>query len=414
MFENILFQSAPELLASDISNSNLPGSILFVGPYASGKLSCALEVARVLSCTEGGSWQCECESCSRHKALISPNLLITGPGDRTLEIRAAQNTLLQQNARNSSHLDSARFLYLRAVRKLTVRFSPVLWEGDDKLSKFSPLLQAINEELEKINPGRIIPDGDELQKIVDVVEKNCEKLENTYLYDSLPVMQIRNFSTWAHLSTSSGKKVLIIENADRMAESSRNALLKILEEPPENTVFILTTSNRGAILPTILSRVRTYNFFNRTKEQQQTLIHRLFYYGSSVSKDSLPDSVVSFLQNFLPIKPDSVKKLAASYFNTIAHGHVPDVPHIMNECGGFSPRILFTLFLQGIVSAQSGLCRSPAGAECSARIMEELTRIHNNVNVFNQNPASALEQMTRDLMQINHLNSGVFMEIEDE
>ena len=190
MFENVLFQSASDLLSHDISTGSLPGSVLFAGPYASGKLSCALELARVLSCLKKGDWQCDCPNCLQHKALVSPNALLVGPGNRTLEIRAAKDTLLHQNVINSSHLDSARYLYLRAVRKLTVRFSPVLWEGDDKLTKFSPVLQAINEELEKINPGRIIPEPDELQKILDAVEKQCEKLENTFLYDSLPVQQI--------------------------------------------------------------------------------------------------------------------------------------------------------------------------------------------------------------------------------
>ncbi|MBR1911077.1 MAG: DNA polymerase III [Treponema sp.] len=408
MFENVLFQSASKLLSNDIANGNLPGSVLFSGPYASGKLSCALELARVLSCQKCGSWQCKCPNCLQNKALVSPNVLLVGSGNRTLEIRAAKDTLLYQNVNNSIHLDSARYLYLRAVRKLTLRFSPVLWEGDDKLSKFSPLLQSINEELEKINPGRIIPDGDELQKILDAVEKHCEKLESTYLYDSLPVQQIRNFSTWARLSSSNGKKVIVIENADCMAESARNALLKILEEPPENTVFVLTTANRGAMLPTILSRVRTYTFFTRTKEQQQTVISRLFYYSNASLKTNLPDSIVAFLQNYLPVKPELVKTQAKLYFDTITGGHVPDIPAVMAECRGFSPRILFTLFLQEIVTVQSYLCRSPAGAECSAKIVEKLRLANNNVTVFNQNPASALEQLTRDFMQINHLNGGVF------
>lgn len=408
MFENILFQSASTLIENDIKNGSLPGSILLAGPYASGKLSCALEIARVLSCLKNGDWLCDCQNCLQHKALVSPNVLVVGPGNRTLEIRAAKDTLLYQNVNNTTHLDSARYLYLRAVRKLTVRFSPVLWEGDDKLSKFSSVLQIINEELEKINPGRVIPEPEELQKIVDSVEKQCEKLENTYLYDSLPVMQIRNFSTWAHLSSNNGKKVLIIENADCMAESARNALLKILEEPPENTNFILTTSNRGAMLPTILSRVRTYNFFTRTTEQQQALISRLFHYNNSTFKPRLPDTVVDFLYNYLPVKPDVIKEYAEQYFKTIAEGHVPDVPAIMSSCNGFKPSVLFTLFLQGLVSAQSYLSKTPAGAECSAKIMTELRLVNNNVNVFNQNPASALEQMTRDFMQINHLNNGVF------
>ena len=46
---------------------------------------------------------------------------------------------------------------------------------------------------------------------------------------------------------------LIIENADKMQEGSRNAMLKILEEPPEHVVFILATTELHKIPATVLS-----------------------------------------------------------------------------------------------------------------------------------------------------------------
>ncbi|MBQ3981276.1 MAG: DNA polymerase III, partial [Treponema sp.] len=150
MFDNLLYQSASSLLSEDIRKNCLPNSILFAGPAASGKLTCALELARVLACRQSprGEWNCTCPSCLRNKALVSQNVLVCGPGDRTLEIAAAKTTLLNQSINNTSHVEAACYLYLRAVRKLTVRFSPVLWEGDSSLAKFSPLLQSINDSLE--------------------------------------------------------------------------------------------------------------------------------------------------------------------------------------------------------------------------------------------------------------------------
>ena len=45
-------------ISSDIRNNNFPGAVLFSGPEASGKLSAALETARVFSCKneKKGSW----------------------------------------------------------------------------------------------------------------------------------------------------------------------------------------------------------------------------------------------------------------------------------------------------------------------------------------------------------------------
>ncbi|NOY69818.1 MAG: hypothetical protein GXP53_10095 [Deltaproteobacteria bacterium] len=45
-----------------------------------------------------------------------------------------------------------------------------------------------------------------------------------------------------------------------MNAQSANAILKILEEPPDNTLFILTAQNRGSLLPTIVSRCRPVRF----------------------------------------------------------------------------------------------------------------------------------------------------------
>ena len=52
-------------------------------------------------------------------------------------------------------------------------------------------------------------------------------------------------------------RVCVLCGAENMTDQAQNALLKILEEPPEHTVFILTAENRSMLLPTILSRVQT-------------------------------------------------------------------------------------------------------------------------------------------------------------
>ena len=51
-------------------------------------------------------------------------------------------------------------------------------------------------------------------------------------------------------------RVIVIEDADRMAERTSNVLLKALEEPPERTVWILCAPSEADLIPTIRSRVR--------------------------------------------------------------------------------------------------------------------------------------------------------------
>ena len=57
-------------------------------------------------------------------------------------------------------------------------------------------------------------------------------------------------------SDSSQSRILIIYPADKMNENAANALLKVLEEPPQNSVLFLLCQNLGKLLPTIKSRCR--------------------------------------------------------------------------------------------------------------------------------------------------------------
>ncbi len=63
------------------------------------------------------------------------------------------------------------------------------------------------------------------------------------------------------------KKIFILEKADSLNESSANSLLKVIEEPPLDTFFILITRNHRALLPTIRSRCHLLSFKNMDVEE---------------------------------------------------------------------------------------------------------------------------------------------------
>jgi len=65
---------------------------------------------------------------------------------------------------------------------------------------------------------------------------------------------------------SGGWKAGVLVGADRMNEASANTFLKTLEEPPKHAIFILATSEKHKILPTILSRCQIFDF-NRISVQ---------------------------------------------------------------------------------------------------------------------------------------------------
>ena len=399
MFDNLLYQNASSLLRDDIVKNTLPGAILLSGPQASGKLTCALEIARILSCSgqnqynERGHWLCDCPSCRKNKELSNPNILLAGPRDSSLEILASKKAFLQAAFDNSSYLTATRYLFIRAVRKLTMRFSQLLWEGDDKLSKLAPLVAAIDEEMEKLNPDKELPENEKLEKICENIIKNTEKLESGFMYDSLPINQIRRASSWAHMKSVSGKKIFIIENAERMQESVRNALLKILEEPPEDMVFILTTSNRPAVMPTILSRVRTYSFAQRGVKEQQEVIQRVFHASNYQDYTSIND----YLQIYLALEPVKIKEIASNYFQHIMKAQIPLADSLVKDCKGFEPRMIFKIFLLGIMEEAAKGSKSPVRSQLCLKVSGFVRQAHNAVTLFNQSPLAVIEMLSRDL-----------------
>lgn len=404
MFENLVNQEAGKLLAADIRHNRLPGAILFSGSEASGKLTAALETARILSCHENpqGKWLCECPSCLQHKSLICSNLMLMGPRDCSLEISAAAKTFTDAHFINAKFIDAARYLFLRSVRKLTLRFNGILWEGDSSLNKIGSLIEEINENLEVLDFPRELPDITEVKKICEEISKLCIKLEEDFLYDSIPINQVRNMEAWAHIKTEEGRKTVIIENADRMQTSVRNALLKILEEPPEDVVFILLTSKRNAIMQTILSRVRTYNFADRTLEQQREVITRVFH------NEDFSGSINDYLLTYLPVTPTEIKGQARVFYNSVANRQICNIEEIVKKCEKFNPRIELRLFLSNIAAFTKPLLNSQAGTEAAAQTMQLLRNCSDNITLYNQSPASALEILMRDMFALNNTYGGVF------
>ncbi len=79
--------------------------------------------------------------------------------------------------------------------------------------------------------------------------------------DRIKIPQIRKIN--ANLTTKPNEaamRMVLIEDAEKMNREAGNALLKILEEPPDKTFFILISENCSDMLPTILSRCRQIKF----------------------------------------------------------------------------------------------------------------------------------------------------------
>lgn len=89
----------------------------------------------------------------------------------------------------------------------------------------------------------------------------------------ISIDEVRDLVARSSMATNLGKyRVIIIEDADRMTERTSNVLLKVLEEPAENVVWVLCAPSVSDLLPTIRSRTRNLNLRLPSIDEVATLL----------------------------------------------------------------------------------------------------------------------------------------------
>ncbi len=147
----------------------------------------------------------------------------------------------------------ASFAWLVAKFLLTTKYEPSDLKID--LNKSN-----INSILEPQNGGTLnrIISGSE-QRVYIVRRGYNEKRKE--FFKQISIEDVRNLQSYCSLSMADGgKRVIIIDTADDLNKSSSNALLKLLEEPPKNTIFLLISHQPNLLLPTFTSRCQKLSF----------------------------------------------------------------------------------------------------------------------------------------------------------
>ena len=186
-----------ERIATALRAGTLPPALLLVGPQGVGKQRVGLWLAAGVLCEKGPGAPCgECQSCRMAGSLSHPDIHWFFPiqrpkGDESKQVEEAEDLLTAAIA--------AR------------RETPLYPRPDGMAGLFLPLVRVLHRRAQM-----------------------------------RPAM--------------SRAKVFIVADAERLvpqasSHEAANAMLKVLEEPPQDTYFVLTTSEPAALLPTIKSRL---------------------------------------------------------------------------------------------------------------------------------------------------------------
>ena len=183
-------------LADAVASGRLPQVLLVTGPRGVGKQRLALWLAQALLCTGAAPRPCgTCSGCNQVQGLLHPDLhwFVPVPSPKG--------------------------------------------DPDKQVEEVATMLEGVMAERRKA-PLWTAPDG----------------------MSSHSIASARLLQRQASLtSVAGGWRVFIIGGADRLvaqagSEAAANALLKLLEEPPQRSLFVLTAAEPGLVLPTIRSR----------------------------------------------------------------------------------------------------------------------------------------------------------------
>jgi len=202
------------ILQKALANDHIAHAYLFTGPDGVGRLNMAIELARVLSCerdpVESAVMGCDCISCNNMRRLQHPNLTLLFPLPSTGKSGNESN----DKGRGKSVRIKQEELAAEAYKRIC----------DDKAADPYSLLSIAGSGLIRIEQIR--------------------ELRNRMVL----TMDRR------------GIRVVIIQPADHMNIYAANALLKLLEEPPDRCCLILIANSTRSMPPTIVSRCQIVSF----------------------------------------------------------------------------------------------------------------------------------------------------------
>lgn len=228
MWKNIIGQQqVTEKLRSIFLSGKTGHAYLFEGTDGVGKDATAIEFAKLLNCTQriNGNEACDkCDSCRKIATFRSEyfKIVVALPASKTDESES----------------------------------DPV-----DKLAA---------------------ADFDEYMEQLALKSENPYHRINISGANNIRINSIRDLVSKIYLSAPAGyTKVFLISEADKMRQEASNALLKILEEPPKNSLIILTTSKVNSLPQTIIGRCQRIHF---EPLEESIIIDKLLAVGGFTEK----------------------------------------------------------------------------------------------------------------------------------
>jgi DNA polymerase-3 subunit delta' len=285
-------QRVKQLLLTSLEQKRLAHAYLFAGVEGVGKYPVALELAKCVNCRTSPYDACDsCPSCQSMKELQHPNLHLVFPLPR---------------GKNEEPYDAP-------LAKLS--------EADMNVLK-AELKHKADDPYHRIR----------LERASEIKVNSIREVRRQAAFTSFDV----------------GRKAFLILDADKMNAESANALLKTLEEPTQDTLFILITTRQEALLPTIVSRCQVIKFDPLTENDIISGLTERYQIPAKDAAIAARTANGSFIRALRYIEPGAVerKETAVNFLRTLLSRSRKDVNElIFNLFSEYERRDFTEMFL---------------------------------------------------------------------
>ncbi len=189
-----------------------------------------------------------------------------------------------------------------------------------------------------------------------------------------------------HMPDLGSKRIVVVLEADRMTDAAANCFLKTLEEPPLDTIFILTSSRPNFLLPTIRSRCQTVPFNYLGSEQ----IKKIIFDGSDDFLIGSPGEILILQEHDLVNRACTVfkncplsTKTAAATAREYERKKIVDLLYPLLLLYRL---VLYTKLNIGQNSEVAKMIRKKAAEISLEKIARTLIRLNDSINSLEQNP----------------------------
>ncbi len=363
---------------SGFESGKLSRSLLFAGPRMSGRLTTALELALHIDNRDESAALLDCT-----------NIVYIPQRNLFVSVSSAYNLLKEKTS------IKMRNHFVREIRKVLLQYHPALQEQgtDQKKDRLFDKAASIQEKLFDL----IAAPEEDKKKLLSISEDIMEDvLSKDFLTKGrkkggLMVDDVRLIQNY--LRSAGERRFVIVENIEQAQDASKNALLKILEEPPENGYFFLISDNPQRILPTILSRVVKFTFPSPSKESLNAFLKEEFY-----CQREYDDLDEFFFRQAVEEKERETLEKYASDFHQMLFGLQKRDPDTLNSLFSFLEKSGGEEYFKKLVikHLKSDMQTSRWPYHTVARMMSLMDDASESIGIFNQGLRNGYDLVLRE------------------